>query len=318
MNSLLVSFLSPSIILVALLLATVILFGILLFYGAPEPSNRRFSWELLRRLSYVSTGLWLCMGDFNEILSTEDKLGRTFRNEAAMEAFHHSLDNCGLQPIDYNGPKLTWDSKHYNSTHVQERLDWAMINTEWQDLFQSSSLSHLGSYESDHRALLSNLELAKSPLEHIRSRFHFESLWAEEEDCTTIITEAWTSQSHEDTLSNVCANLSLCAHRLQEWNSPHFRSHPRQISQVHRKINRLAANEDIRRSHPQISKLERTLDALLYKAEKYLHQRSRVQWMEAGDNDTKFFHPRASTRRKLNSLNGKWYFQHEWRIENFS
>ncbi|PON64218.1 Endonuclease/exonuclease/phosphatase, partial [Parasponia andersonii] len=132
------------------------------FYSALEPSNRHFSWEIPRRLSHVSICPWLCMGDFNEILGTEDKLGGTFHNEVAMEVFCHSLDNCGLQPIDYNGPRFTWDNKHYNLTHVQERLDWAMINTEWRDLFQFASLSHLRFYESDQRALLLNLEPAKS------------------------------------------------------------------------------------------------------------------------------------------------------------
>lgn len=37
------------------------------FYGNPHASNRRFSWDLLRRLKGMVMGPWLCRGDFNEL-----------------------------------------------------------------------------------------------------------------------------------------------------------------------------------------------------------------------------------------------------------
>lgn len=38
------------------------------FYGAPEESDRRFAWELLRLLSDGHQGGWFIFRDFNEIL----------------------------------------------------------------------------------------------------------------------------------------------------------------------------------------------------------------------------------------------------------
>ena len=46
------------------------------FYGFPESSNRRESWNLLRTLSVVSSLLWVCIGDFNDLLAAHEKQGK--------------------------------------------------------------------------------------------------------------------------------------------------------------------------------------------------------------------------------------------------
>jgi len=43
------------------------------FYGCPENGRRRDSWDLLRTLSQDNTLPWCIMGDFNDILSNDEK-----------------------------------------------------------------------------------------------------------------------------------------------------------------------------------------------------------------------------------------------------
>ena len=45
------------------------------FYGNPKTHRRKESWDLLKYLSQKSQMPWLCFGDFNEIVSVEEKLG---------------------------------------------------------------------------------------------------------------------------------------------------------------------------------------------------------------------------------------------------
>ncbi|KAI5317672.1 hypothetical protein L3X38_037379 [Prunus dulcis] len=52
------------------------------FYSHPKPGQRRHSWELLRRLSYITTAPWLCCGDLNEVLSFDEKSGNRPRSES--------------------------------------------------------------------------------------------------------------------------------------------------------------------------------------------------------------------------------------------
>ena len=45
------------------------------FYGHPEATKRKFSWDTLRKLSTVSQLPWVCFGDYNEILNQKEFRG---------------------------------------------------------------------------------------------------------------------------------------------------------------------------------------------------------------------------------------------------
>ena len=43
------------------------------FYGGPNTANKEDSWSLPKTLSNWFSLLWICMGDFNEIILVEEK-----------------------------------------------------------------------------------------------------------------------------------------------------------------------------------------------------------------------------------------------------
>ncbi|KAK9984457.1 hypothetical protein SO802_033982 [Lithocarpus litseifolius] len=45
------------------------------FYGKPEEQLRHETWDLLKHLKSRSSTPWLCIGDYNEILASEEKDG---------------------------------------------------------------------------------------------------------------------------------------------------------------------------------------------------------------------------------------------------
>ena len=44
-------------------------------YGHPEEERKAETWRLMRHLHACGTLPWLCLGDFNEILSSDEKRG---------------------------------------------------------------------------------------------------------------------------------------------------------------------------------------------------------------------------------------------------
>lgn len=48
------------------------------------------------------------MGDFNEIVDLSEKYGGAVRNEAQMERFRSTLEECNLGDLGYKGSKYTW------------------------------------------------------------------------------------------------------------------------------------------------------------------------------------------------------------------
>ncbi|XP_074350532.1 uncharacterized protein LOC141689907 [Apium graveolens] len=112
------------------------------FYGEPKVANRHYTWDLLLKLKSVATGPWMAMGDFNEILSQEDKEGGGVKSEAQIEAFWVSVEVCALQPLDFRGDHFTWIRK-MDEGSIKERLDWVMVNEEWLEWFPNNYLAHL-------------------------------------------------------------------------------------------------------------------------------------------------------------------------------
>lgn len=45
------------------------------FYGELDRSRKNYSWQLLRTLSTHSNSSWVCLGDFNGIISNGEKQG---------------------------------------------------------------------------------------------------------------------------------------------------------------------------------------------------------------------------------------------------
>jgi hypothetical protein len=88
------------------------------FYGQPDASKRHESWSLFRRLRRMSDLPWLVMGDLNEILADNEKVGRRHRNPQYMQAFRDVIDECKLRDIGFLGPKFTW----CNRRHGRERV----------------------------------------------------------------------------------------------------------------------------------------------------------------------------------------------------
>ena len=62
------------------------------FYGDPVTANWEHSWALLKHLHLKMDLPWICVGDFNEIVKAEEKMGGVPRRERLMIEFREALD----------------------------------------------------------------------------------------------------------------------------------------------------------------------------------------------------------------------------------
>ncbi|KAK2642450.1 hypothetical protein Ddye_024213 [Dipteronia dyeriana] len=138
---------------------------------------------------------WFCAGDFNDILSPDEKIGGLPRNRMLIDNFRNALDYCGLDDMGFQGPRFTWSNKRNGCDLVQERLDRGVCDSEWYQLFPRASIYHLEYWHSDHRphwiefSGLSGNFCNRNFLNH----FHFAACWVEKEDCRRLIEECWGS-----------------------------------------------------------------------------------------------------------------------------
>lgn len=96
------------------------------FYGHPEADAKHLSWSLLRSLWGNSDSSWLIGGDFNEILSLEEKRDGRDRSNSDIRDFRIVVDDCGL---------LDWVLKGHYLRGLTATLVQLLLKNVWTKFF---------------------------------------------------------------------------------------------------------------------------------------------------------------------------------------
>ncbi|KAH7836079.1 hypothetical protein Vadar_032514 [Vaccinium darrowii] len=188
-------------------------------YGSPLRSGRDMVWEDMKDIGRYENLPWLSIGDFNEVLSLEDKLGGNCPSQRRLASFHDMLNYCGLVDLDYKGPKFTWRNNRSGPDCIMERIDMAFANSRWRELFDQALVLVDTAIGSDHNPLILNTQ---APLNIVGKSFKFESLWTTEDECREIIQEVWGSNGVGSCMVNFCKKLRGCKVKLKEWHRAKF------------------------------------------------------------------------------------------------
>ena len=116
----------------------------------------------------------LCMGDLNELMHANEKLGPSCADVNRISAFCAYVKQCGFIDLGYNGPAYTWTNKRFSSVPTYERLDRCLGNADWCLAFPSTTIYHLPMMYSDHATILAVLN---SQRPRTNKPFHFENWW---------------------------------------------------------------------------------------------------------------------------------------------
>lgn len=77
------------------------------FYGWPKLNQRSKSWELLAHLKSFVGESWMCIGDFNAILHSTEKLSKRHPQVNHINALHEALEGCQLEDLGFKGYPFT-------------------------------------------------------------------------------------------------------------------------------------------------------------------------------------------------------------------
>uniref|UniRef100_A0A803Q7N5 Reverse transcriptase n=1 Tax=Cannabis sativa TaxID=3483 RepID=A0A803Q7N5_CANSA len=283
------------------------------FYGSPDPGGRVESWKLLFRLKNMFNYAWICGGDFNEIASSKEKKGGGPKPDYLMKNFRQAMSDYHLKEIDPKGTAFTWCNGR-TSNLIFEKLDHVLCNSDWMNHFKTNKTTLLKWWNSDHRPiLLEAFQGAKGSLFRRKwgTRFHYEHAWADNEECHKIINEVWRVKANGKPIDTLTHLISNCGKRLHEWNITQKNATFSSSKELKGKIDWLSKSSSMSDWIAR-QKLEKDLNGVEEKREMYWRQRSRALWLKHGDRNTKFFHFKASARRKKSTIeglfndNGKW------------
>lgn len=144
------------------------------FYGLPERTRRRESWDLIRMIAAVSSLPWCIWGDFNDLLYMSDKKGKNKHPQWLINGFKAVLEECHISELALNGGKFTWERGRGTNEWIREKLDRAFATDGWWAKFPLHNLQMLHTSVSDHEPL--KLEFLKTDISNRKFRFRFENI----------------------------------------------------------------------------------------------------------------------------------------------
>ncbi|OMO89192.1 Endonuclease/exonuclease/phosphatase [Corchorus olitorius] len=80
-------------------------------YASPTPSVCDFLWNYLNEFDEFDNIPWLLLGDFNQVLTAEEKSGGRPGPVRRMESFQEVIDRRHLIDLEASGCKFTWSNK---------------------------------------------------------------------------------------------------------------------------------------------------------------------------------------------------------------
>jgi hypothetical protein len=272
------------------------------FYGDPDSSKRKESWALLKHLKSFEPEPWLCVGDFNEITQQGETTGEVRRRERHMEEFRLALEECSLGDLGFNELRFTWSNKRADGVVTQVRLDKAVANSKWCDIYRETEVFILTARASDHNPLLINFEKEIHLCGGGNRGFKFEDRWWLDEDCGNIIRSAWEQSSLPGgPMQAVRSNLERCQTLLKSWNRRKYGNMEKMVNRKSKELLHLQQQEG-NGVQEKIKKLQLEIDQLLEHEDIRWKQRAKQHWYQKGDRNTPFFHAWASHRRRINQI----------------
>ena len=187
---------------------------ILAIYASLRIAKRKILWNNLKIVSQLHNLPWLMLGDFNEVLSGDDKFGGNGVNLNRALEFKECLDECNMLDLGFASSKYTWTNSRHSTDLILKRIDRCFANLSWRTLYSDATVTHLPRIWSDHCPVL--LELCRPYVCNLIKPFRFQMMWLLHPEFPSMVQHAW--------LENRGLHIAISDFviRAKKWNSEVF------------------------------------------------------------------------------------------------
>ncbi|XP_074278035.1 uncharacterized protein LOC141601638 [Silene latifolia] len=186
-------------------------------YGSNDDNDRLKLWEDLKRVKDNWRGPWCVCGDFNNLLSLHEIIGKPVLWNDIVE-FRHCVDYCELMDIKAQGAYFTSNNKHDPTTRVFSRLDRVMINLEWMNTYPGSHAYFLPEALFDHNPSICYRRMERQHRPH----FRYFNMWGQDPHFFDIIKHTWQKKVTGSWMFQVVTKQRNLKQPLKQLNRARF------------------------------------------------------------------------------------------------
>ncbi|KAL7157883.1 hypothetical protein ABFS83_02G105900 [Erythranthe nasuta] len=259
-------------------------------YGLYSVRSRRELWSTLEEYGEGLTEPWLVMGDFNFVMSPEEKTGGNIPTAYELKDCTETVLGLGLEDIPYTGSMLTWSNSAVDNT-IWSKLDRAMVNSAWYDQLPVTKAEFLAPGPISDRSpctVTIHRESSKG-----QAHFKFFNMWTKHEDFNNIVLENWKFEGYGTDQYRLCKMLKGLKRPLKALNTSAF-SHisaraERAVKEVEALQTQLQSDLENQRLKESIKQKKKNANYLLEAERQFLTQKAKCNYALHADKTNKFF-----------------------------
>lgn len=261
-------------------------------YGDIDKVKRRSMWKYLVKVAHLRESPWFLFRDFNDIINNEENSGGPQRPEGSFSDFRTFLSEGDMYDLRHSGDPLSWRGIR-NEQVTRCRLDRALSNSLWAELFPTISCEYLRFKASDRKPLLSCLEPEKKKR---RSIFRFDRRLKDNDEVKDIIEKTWNA----DQSNTVETRINHVRWAIIEWSKEQNRNIKELIEEYNSALEKAMVsplNDDL-----LLQSINKKLQQAYKDEEEFWRQRSRLMWLSLGDKKSGYFHAVSRSRAVRNKF----------------
>ncbi|XP_075087874.1 uncharacterized protein LOC142169847 [Nicotiana tabacum] len=118
-------------------------------YGFNDNGMRRKLWEDIKEIHKQSKGPWAIMGDFNNVLQSDERIGSKV-TYAEIKGFKECMLKCEMQEMKSSESFYTWNNKQEGEDKAMSRIDRVLTNNDCMTTLPDSEVHYQNGGLFDH------------------------------------------------------------------------------------------------------------------------------------------------------------------------
>ncbi|CAK8576024.1 unnamed protein product [Lathyrus sativus] len=265
------------------------LFWLTAIYAHNQLQCRKELCQDIERINAQQNGPWILVGDYNNVMKTEDRIGGNDVTEQEYIDLTEMMSNTCLYEKDSGGDYFTWSNKQGDNA-IYSRIDHVLCNVEWMQQNGNTTLTNMNPSISGHAMIVLHDSIkAQRP----KKQFRFINCCAEMDNFQEIVKNNWDMPLVGNPMFAVWKKLQ----RLQ----PHIRKLSKPLAEIHKEIAR--ARNDLNKAHDtlmtdrldsgkihMVKKCSDNIIRLQEMDDSMVRQRAKIDWLRLSDGNNKYFH----------------------------
>ncbi|XP_060968791.1 uncharacterized protein LOC115710551 [Cannabis sativa] len=249
-------------------------------YGFNDEIGRRKLWADLREIA--STEAWVVLGDFNDILNKEERIGTKVKYKNSSE-FRDCVDDCHLEDVKFVGSFFTWCNKQLGDERIYSKIDRVLANPIWLDEHPNAEVVFQNEGLLDHSPAV--LAVSASLIGGKKSFKNFR-IWSSHPEYNKLIRDRWMEKDCGTKMFQIVTKLKGLKPKLKQLNHQYFAdilaAHAKakmEIDDCQKELHKCPLNVELQVREAAARTEFATIQAAYLS---FLQQKAKILWLKDG------------------------------------